>query len=170
MSKVVKELIRGDLERRYAGVNGACVVQLTGLDVQAQEKLRRSLRKKSARLEVIKNSLARRAFEKGPLAPLGSSLEGPCALVTSSESLIEVAKLLVEAAKEFTALKLKQALYEGDATLLTVEALSRMRGRKEILGELAMLIASPGRAVAGCIGSPQSKIAGCLKAIIDKAA
>ncbi len=78
--------------------------------------------------------------------------------------------MLVEATKEFKALKLKEAIFDGDPSLMTVESLAKMRGRSEILGELALLVSSPGRAIAGCIRSPQSKIAGCLKAMIEKAA
>jgi len=170
MSKAIKELMTEHLRERYAEMDSACVVELTGLSVQAQEKLRRNLREKSARLEVVKNSLARLAFKGGPLDPLGPTLVGPCALVSSPGSLIDVAKLLVEAAKDFKTLKLKQGILDGDPTPLTVEAISKMRTRGEILGEFAMLINSPGRAIAGCLKSPQSKIAGCLKAIVDKAA
>jgi len=170
MSKVVKELITNDLKRRYAGTASACVVELTGLDVQAQEKLRRDLRAKSARIEVVKNSLAKHAFKGGPLSPLGEAMTGPCALVTSTDSILEVAKLLVEAVKEFKSLKLKEAIFDGDPMLITVERLSKMRGKKELLGEVAMLISSPGRALAGCLRSPQGKIAGCIKALADKAA
>jgi large subunit ribosomal protein L10 len=170
MSKAIKAMITEDMKDRYAGASSACVVELTGLDVQAQEKIRRELRAKSARLQVVKNSLARHAFKGGPLAPLGEALQGPCALVTGPESMIEVAKYLVEAAKEFKSLKLKAAVYEGDTSLISIEAMSKLRGKREILGELAMLVASPGRALAGCIASPQAKIAGCLKAIADKAA
>jgi large subunit ribosomal protein L10 len=170
MSKPVKGMVTAELKERYAGVHGACVVDLTGLEVKSQEAVRAALRKKSARLEVVKNSLARRAFQGTPLEALGRSLEGPCALVTSSESLIEVAKALVESAKEFTELKLKQAMIDGDPSLMTVEGLSKMKNRGEVVGELAMLIGSPGRAVAGCLQSPQSKIAGCLKGMVEKAA
>jgi len=170
MSKAIKALMTEQLRERYAAMNSACVVELTGLNVQAQEKLRRNLGTKSARLEVVKNSLARHAFKGGPLDPLGPTLVGPCALVSSPGSLIEVAKLLVAAAKDFKNLKLKQGILDGDPTPLTVEAISKMRGRGEILGELAMLLGSPGRAIASCLKSPQSKIAGCLKTIIDKAA
>lgn len=170
MSMAIKKLITEELRKRYASMESACVVDLTGLNVQEQEQLREILRKKSARLEVVKNSLARRAFQDGPLESLGKALEGPCALVTSSESLIDAAKVLVEAAEEFTQLKLKQAIIEGDPNLLTIEAVSKMKSGAELLGELAMLIGSPGRAVAGCLRAPQSKIAGCLEALIDKAA
>lgn len=171
MSKAVKAMITAELMERYDGIGSACVIDMTGMDVAAQQTLRRSLRERSARVEVIKNSLARRAFADSPLEPLGAALQGPCALVTtSSESLVETAKALVETAKEFSALTLKQAILDGDPNLLTVEEVSKMKSSAEVLGELAMLIGSPGRGVAACIASPQSKIAGCLKVLVDKAA
>lgn len=170
MSKAVKAMITAELKGRYADTNSACVVDLTGMNVQEQESLRAMLREKSARLEVVKNSLMRRALKGGPLEPLGNSLVGPCALVTSSESLVEVAKMLVQAVKEFTKLDLKQAIFDGDPDLTTVVEMSRMKSQSELLGEVVMLIGSPGRALAGCLQSPQARIAGCLKAIADKAA
>jgi len=170
MSRPVKEMISADLRERYAGVDGACVVALTGLNIQAQEKLRRDLREKSARLEVVKNSLARRAFADTPLEPLGNALDGPCALVTTCESLIDTARALVRAAQDLPELALKQAMLDGDPTLVTVEELSKMKGRSELFGEIAMLISSPGRVIAGCLKSPQAKVAGCLRAVIDQAA
>lgn len=170
MSKPVKEMITAELRGRYEGVDSACVVDVTGLNVQTQESIRRKLREKSSRLEVIRNSLARKAFKDTPLEPLAASFSGPCALVTTSESLTDVAKALVECAKEFEKLTLKDAIIEGDPGLMSVVELAKMKGRTELLGEVAMLVASPGRAIAGCLGSPQSKIAGCLKAIVDKAA
>ncbi len=97
-------------------------------------------------------------------------LQGPCALVTSSDSLVDAAKILVETAKEFTTLGLKQAIVEGDPQLLTVEEVSRMKTRVELLGEVLMLLSSPARAVAGCLSSPQARIAGCLQTLIDRAA
>ena len=170
MSKLVKELMRADLKKRFDGIENACVVDLAGMTVKLTEKLRVSLSEKSARMQVVKNGLARRAFEGGPLERLGSSLAGPCALVTTTEGIIDVAKTLVEAAKEFPELTLKQAIFDGDDDLITVEDLSKMKTRTELLGDVAMMTASPGRSVAGCIQSPQAKIAGCAKALADKAA
>jgi large subunit ribosomal protein L10 len=170
MSKPVKQMVTDLLKGRYEGFASACVIDMTGMSVQEQEKLRGTVRAKNARVQVVKNSLARRAFSGGPLEPLGGALEGPCALVVGSDSVIDIAKTLVEAAKEFKKLKLKHAIFEGDPELLTVEILSKMKGKNELLGEVAMLVSSPGRSIAGCLSSPQSKIAGCLKAMIDKAA
>ena len=169
MSKLVKSLVTDELKAKYAGFSSALVVDMTGLNVQAQEKIRKNLRGKSARMEIVKNSLARRAFAGGPLEPLGKAMEGPCAVVVARESLVDVAKMLIDAAKEFNKLKLKKAIFEGDPSLMTVEEFSKMKGKRELLGEVAMLISSPGRAIAGCLRSPGGKIAGCLKTIADKA-
>lgn len=168
MSKPVKAMVTAELKERYAGVDSACVVDITGLDVKIQEKLRRTLREKSARLQIVKNSLAKHAFKDTPLAPLGDSMTGPCALITSSQSLIEIAKLLISASKEFGKLALKSALLDGDPALMTIAQLSKMRGKREVLGELAMLVGSPGRAIAGCLAGAQARVAGCLKTLADK--
>lgn len=170
MSKPVKAMVEAEYRARYDGIDSACVVSLKGLSVKDQESLRRSLREKSARLQVVKNALAKRALHGLPLEALGESLEGPCALVTSEESLVDAAKTLVEAAKEFTSLELKQAMLEGETELLTVAELSKLKSRAELVADVSMLVSSPGRSIAGCLGSPGSKIAGCLKAMIDKAA
>ena len=170
MSKPVKGMITEEYARRYEGYASACVVEFTGMNVQMQEQLRGKLREKSARLQLVKNSLAARALKGGPLEPLADSFEGPCALVTCEESIIDVAKTLVAAAKEFEPLKLKHAIFDGDPDLMSIPDLSKMKGKTELLGEIAMLVSSPGRAIAGCLSSPQAKIAGCLKAIVDKEA
>jgi large subunit ribosomal protein L10 len=170
MSKPVKDLITEDLRSRFDGIDSACVVDLSGMTVLEQEALRGRLREKAARLRVVKNSLARRAWKDTVLEPLGQSLAGPCALVTTSESLIDAAKILVGAAKEFTSLGLRDAMIEGDAALVTIEQLAKMKGRRELVADVAMLLSSPGRSIAGCLAGPQSRIAGCLKTIAEKAA
>ena len=168
MSRFVKELMTTVLKDRYAGVDSACVVDLTGLDVQTTEKVRGALREKGARLQVVKNSLACQAFADGPLGPLGAALEGPCALVVSEQSIIDAAKALAELAKEYEALTLKQAMVDGDPNLLSVAEVAKMQSKSELLGELALLLISPARRIAGCLAGPQAKVAGCLKAIADK--
>lgn len=170
MSKVIKGMVTDELRSRYDGVSSACVVDITGLNVQEQQELRTNLREKNARMQIVKNSMVKRALKDGPLKLLSESLTGPCALIVSEQSIIDVAKVLIEASKDFSELKLKQAMMDGDTDLLTVVQLSKMKSLHELVADISMLISSPGRSIAGCLGSPQSKIAGCLKAIVDKAA
>jgi large subunit ribosomal protein L10 len=116
----------------------------------------------------VKNSLAKRAFSDGPLAPLAPALSGPCALVTGGSSVIDVAKTLVELKKTYPKIELRQGVLGGEVELIDLERLAMMKSRAELAGEVAMLIISPGRKIAGCLAGPAGKIAGCLKAIADK--
>ena len=168
MSKPVKDLISRDYQNRYVGVDSACVVSVIGLDAISTNRLRGELRSKNIRLQVVKNRLARRAFVDSPLEPLGKTLEGPCAFVTGGESIIDVAKTLAGLRKTYPAIKLKQGMLDGDPELIDVAQLAKMKSRVELLGEVAMLIASPARSVAGCLAGPGGRITGCLKARADK--
>ncbi|MGQ9651944.1 MAG: 50S ribosomal protein L10 [Phycisphaerae bacterium] len=168
MSKATKDLITHEYADRYAKLANACVVSVIGLDAISTNKLRGELRSMKISLHVVKNSLARRALADGPLAPLASALEGPCALVVGGESIIDVAKALVELKKKYPAIELKKGILEGDPDLLDIERLSQMKSRGDLLAEVAMLIASPGRRLAGCIRGPGGRLAGCFKTIADR--
>ena len=169
MSKPVKEMLTQEYRRRYAGVDGACLVSVIGLDAISTNRLRGELKARNIRLQVIKNSLARRAFAGTPLEALGPALEGACAMVTGGDSVIDVAKILVAAKKNYPKMELRVGLLDGDPELIEVERLASFKNRTELLGELAMLIASPGRRLAGCLRGPGGRIAGCLQAMVEKA-
>lgn len=168
MSKTVKDLISKEYAAKFDGIDSACVVNVVGLDAISTNRLRGDLREKSIKIQVIKNRLARRALTDSPLGPLAASLDGPCALVTGGESVIDVAKLLVDLKKTYPKIELKQAMLEGDPDLVEVEQVAKMKNRIETLGEVAMLIASPGGNLAGAINGPGGRLAGCVKAIADK--
>lgn len=168
MSKPVKDLVTNEYKALFGGADGACVVSVIGLDAISTNKFRGELRAKKIQLKVVKNSLAKRAFSDGPLAPLAPALTGPCALVTGGESVIDVAKALVELKKTFPKIELRQGIFGGEPDLIDLERLATMKSKAELAGEVAMLILSPGRNIAGCVASPAGKIAGCIKAIADK--
>jgi len=169
MSKPVKDVISNEYQTRYGQLDSACVVNVIGLDAISTNRLRNELRAKNIRLQVVRNSLARRALADYPLAPLTAVMEGPCALVTGGDSMIDVAKTLVALKKTYPKLELKVGILEGEPEVFDLEQMSKMKSRIEMLGEVAMMIASPGRRLAGALASPGGKIAGCLKALADKA-
>jgi large subunit ribosomal protein L10 len=168
MSKPVKEMMTREYQRRYDQVNTACVVSVIGLDAISTNRLRGELRARHLRLQVVKNSLATRAFSGTPLAPLCQALDGPCALVTGEGSAIDIAKTLVDLQKTYPKIELRVGILEGDPELISVEQLAKMKGRIELLSELAAIIRGPGARLAGDLAGPAGRIAGCLKAIADK--
>ncbi len=168
MSRKAKQLVTDEYKRWYEGVDSVCVADLTGLDAVSNHKLRGELRDRGIRLHVVKNSLARRAFGGGPLEAVGKALSGPCALISGGESIIDVAKELVRLKREIRDISLKFGIIQGDADLVSVAEMARMKSRAELLGELVMMVLSPWRRVCGQVTSPWAKVAGCVKAIADK--
>ena len=64
MSKYVKEMMMDQLRSDLDGSRSLLILDLKDLDANAEHDLRRDLRKKSIRLRVLKNSLARRVFSE----------------------------------------------------------------------------------------------------------
>lgn len=168
MSIQLKALLTDVLKTRYEGVEEACVVDITGLNVADTMQFRRALSARNMRVMVVKNRVARRAFDGGPLEPIGRNLQGPCALVTGGDSVIDVAREVVRLAKDLPRMELKVALLSGELEVMPLTEMAEMKGHHELLAELGMLISSPGRSLAGCLWSAPSRIAGCLKARADR--
>jgi large subunit ribosomal protein L10 len=170
MSRQVKNLVVDELQKRYGGVDSALVVRVIGLDAVTNNGLRRRLHGKKIELHVVKNSLARVALKGKPLEPLANALDGPVAVVTGGDSIIDVAKELVTLLKDkqYGKLELQFGVIEGDRELIPVERIAKMKGRREMHADIAGCAVSPGRKLAGCIAGPAGRIAGCLKAIVEK--
>ena len=55
-----------------------------------------------------------------------------------------------------------------ESDLTPVDRIAKMKGQKDLVAEIAMLMNSPGRRLAGAIVSPAARIAGCLKTVAEK--
>lgn len=170
MSRKVKETLEKELQARYGRLDGALVMDVSRLTGVQANQVRGRLRSKGIEVHVVKNRSARRALAAAPLASVGKSLSGPCALVTGGKSVIDTAKDLLDLVKDYPQIVLKGGVVEASPDFLPVETVAKMRGRKELLGDVAAAIAAPGRRLAGCLKSGGGRVAGCLKAIADKPA
>jgi large subunit ribosomal protein L10 len=170
MSKPVKELVVRDLASRYAQATNAVWVELVGVDGLVTNELRRDLRARHMRLEVVKNSLLRRACPSGPLARLAAELSGPAALVTGGESAVEVARVLEGwAPKLADKLRLRGAVLEGEyLDQQRVRGLSKMPSRANLQARLVGITLTPGGRVVGAILAGRRNLAGCLKTLLEK--
>ena len=170
MSKTVKEMIIRDYKSRFEGFSDAAVISIRGVKAQDTTKLRGNLRKKKVKVQVIRNSLARKAFEGTGLSGLEEFLTGSNALCYGGQSVVEVARELVAAFKDIPTIELKGAvldgvLFKGEKG---VKELSKYPTREEALGQTVTLILGPARKLAAQIKGPGSNIAGIIKAIETK--
>ncbi len=169
MSKLVKDIITQELRSRYAELDSALWVEMVGVDGITTNQLRHDLHDKSMRIEVVKNSLFRRAVGDGPLKPLAESLQGPAAILTGGESLIDVAKVIEDWLPKIKGLRLRGAVLEGEwLDEQRVAGLAKMPTKRDLQAKVAAIILSPAANIASCANSGGANIAGCLKTLIEK--
>ena len=170
MSKLIKEMIVEEYRRQFDGVTDGVVVEIRGMDATANNSFRNELRGKEIRVAVLKNSLARKAFDGGPLEGISEQLKGPTALIWGAESAVDVARELVDWAKKVEEIELKAAILDGEMFegAAGVKQLSTFPTREEAQGTVVTLLLSPFRNVVGAATSPGSKILGAVKTIQEK--
>jgi large subunit ribosomal protein L10 len=169
MSKKVKALIQGELKSRFEGVNECLVVSLRGLNGKESNEMRGDLLDKQIQVSVVKNSLARRAFGELGAEAMGVLLTGPCAIAHGGDSIVDVAKVMMDWSKKLDKLEIKGGYLDGQALDASqAKDLSKMLSRSELQGAVVALAQSPGARVAGAITGPAGYLAGCIKSLVEK--
>ncbi|MBN2023548.1 MAG: 50S ribosomal protein L10 [Pirellulales bacterium] len=162
MSKYVKELVTGELKRRFEGIHDAMVVNVVGLDANATWRLRGDLESKAIRLMVVKNSLAARAAAGTPLAPMFDGLDGTAAVCWGSEDVVSLAKEVARLAedKQYAAFAIRGGVMDGEKlSPKEVMEVSKWPSREEQLGLLVGQILGPGATLAAQLLGPGGALA-----------
>ena len=170
MSKTVKTLIIRDYQARLQGFDDAALISIRGVSSNDTNKLRQTLRSKQIKVAVIRNTLARKAFEGTSLATLSPLLEGSSALAFGGASVVEVARELVSLLEKIPTIELKGAildgtLYKGKAG---VTELSKFPTKEEAQAQVVTLLLGPARSLVGQLLGPGRTVAGLVKAIETK--
>ena len=170
MSKPVKEMMMRDYQDRLEGVDDALLVSIRGVPANDNNRMRLGLLEKDIRVTVIRNNLAKHAFDGSGLSGLEPLLEGPSALVYGGETVVDVAREIVKWGKEVEKLEQKGAVLDGElfAGADGVERLSKFPMREESIAQAVTLILSPARNLVGAALGPGGRLMGIVKAIEDK--
>ena len=169
MSKPVKNLITETYTSRFSELDSAVIIDLRGVPANENNALRHELNQKAIRVSVIKNRLAKKAFAGTGLDPINELLKGSCALVYGGESVVDIARSLLQQAKEIDNLEFRGALMEGELYGPDqIQALSDLPTREEAQATTVQIILSPGGNLVGSILGPGRMIAGLVGAIEKK--
>lgn len=170
MSYFVKGLVQNEYKTKFTGMREFVVIDTTGISGVDNNVMRGDLKAKGIRVAVVKNSLMRAAAKELAI-PAAADLfvSGPCTVVYGGDSVVDVAKAIVDWSKKLKTIALKGAYVDGVVVSgKGVTDLSKMPSRVELQGQVVGLIKSPGAKVAGAILGPGSRIAGCIKTLIEK--
>jgi large subunit ribosomal protein L10 len=135
----------GELKAKIGAAKDFIFAEYRGLTVEQISALRRQLREKNAEFHVVKNNFARIAFEDlGYPKDVEPVLAGPTAVAFSKSEANEVAKVLVDFAKETPALKVKAGLVDrGFMGEAEIAAFSRLPSRNQLIAMLMAGLKSP---------------------------
>jgi large subunit ribosomal protein L10 len=143
-----------------------------GLTVEQISILRRQLRAKKAEFHVVKNNFARIAFDElGFPKAVEPVLEGPTGVAFIKDDSNEVAKIMLDFAKETPALKVKGGLIDrGFMNDVQIVAFSRLPGKKLLIAMLMSAMNGPMQKLAYALNAVPTKLVRVLKAIEEQKA
>jgi large subunit ribosomal protein L10 len=167
MSKQIKNMIVSDYKRRFSDVKNALIIDIRGIEANENNDLRVDLLGKDIHITVLKNSLAKTAFEGTSLEVLSTTLTGPSALVFGGDSVVDVARNIVDWAKKVKKLDLKAAVLDGELFDGPdgVKRLSDFPTKEEAQGTVIQLVLSPAGNLVKAATSPGDNVMGIIKEI-----
>jgi len=171
MSKYVKNLVADHLHSRLEGISDALLVDVAGLDANANNRLRTELEAKSIDLMVVKNSLAARAAEGTALAPMFEGLVGSAAVCWGGEDIVSLAREVARLAKDeqYAPFQARGGVMDGDRlSAEQVADISNWPSRQEQLSLLVAQILGPGATLAGQLSGPGGVLAGQIAQRVEE--
>lgn len=158
-----------ELKEQFSKAPDFIFTDYRGLTVEQITTLRKQLRAKDAQFKVVKNNFARIAFEQLSAPNVEQYLVGPTAIAISPRDSNEVAKILLEFAKEVPALKVKGGLVGSTVyTAEQIEAFSKLPGRLELIAMLMSVMNAPARNLVSALNDINARLVRTIKAVADK--
>jgi len=170
MTRAEKQANIEALKDKFAENNFFYLTDSSTLTVEKTNQLRRLCFEKGIEMKVVKNTLAIKALQDAPeekgYAALIDSLKGPTAIMFT-ETANSPAKVITDFRGDDERPLLKAAyidtdVYIGDEQL---KALSALKSKEELIGEIIGLLQSPAKNVISALNSGGSTISGLLKAL-----
>lgn len=173
MTKQEKHEIVKNLEEKLNENSIFYLADISELDAESSTKLRRLAYKREVSLNVVKNTLLRKALEaaEGSYEEFYEVLKGNTSIMFSEVGNAP-AKLIKEFRKKSDKPILKgayieEAIYIGDDK---VEALTQIKSKEEVIADIIAILQSPAKNVVSALQSGGNTISGLVKALSEREA
>jgi large subunit ribosomal protein L10 len=171
MQKSEKEQVVAELVERLRSTKSLIVADYRGLTNSQLADLRARLRSSGAQLQVVKNTLTRRAAETAGTESLLALLEGPTAIafVETDGDPVAVAKALSDTAKDTKILSLRGGMLSGRSISGDqIEELAKLPAPEVVKSQLVGVIVAPLTQLAGLLAAPIRDLVGLIDARIEQ--
>jgi len=169
MQKSEKEQVVAELVERLRSTESLIVADYRGLTNSQLADLRARLRSSGAQLQVVKNTLTRRAAETAGTESLLALLEGPTAIafVETDGDPVAVAKALSDTAKDTKILSLRGGMLSGRSISGDqIEELAKLPAPEVVKSQLVGVIVAPLTQLAALVAAPLRDLVGLIDARI----
>lgn len=177
MTRQEKTEIVASLAERFASTDHFYIVNAEGMNIEEVNDFRRRCFQAGVSYQVVKNTLIQKALEKleneVDYTPFGEQvLKGFSGILFPQEAANIPAKIIKDFRKE-RGLKnplLKGALIDKDLFVGEehLEALSNLKSKTELIGELVGLLKSPITRVMSSLQSGKHQLSGVVQALASK--
>lgn len=171
MTKEEKNNIVNELSDKLNQASVFYLADVAELDAVSSTRLRRLCYNKEVSLQVVKNTLLRKALEQadGEYEELYAVLKGNTSIMFAETGNVP-AKLIKDFRKKGTKPALKgafidSAIFIGDNQL---ETLINIKSKEEVIADVIALLQSPAKNVLSALQSGGATIAGLVKTLGDR--
>lgn len=160
LSRDAKEALVGKVHEKLMSAQAVFLVDYRGLKVSEINDLRQKLREASSELEVVKNTLLKRAAQGTPADALAEHFNGPMALTVSQTDAVGPAKVLTTFSKEVPVLEIRVGLLDGRVLDLNeIKQLASLPSLPELRSKLLALFQAPAGNLVRLLAAPASQLA-----------
>ncbi len=141
----------------------------SGLTVAQLSELRKKARESGVYMKVVRNTLAKRAFEGTKFACMDSALVGPLVLAFSKDEPGAAARVFKDYVKKWEKLEVKALSIDGQ--LLPGSDLNRLASlptRDEAIAQLMSVMLAPMTKLVRTMAEPHAKLVRTIAAIRDQ--
>lgn len=171
MKKEEKNQSVNVLAEKLSISNNFYLTDISNLNVETSNKLRRICFKRNIQLKMVKNTLLKKAMEKSgkDFSPLFETLKGSTSIMFS-EIANDPAKMIREFRRTapkpiLKAAYVEETVYVGDDQL---DALINIKSKNEMIGVVIGMLQSPLHNVMSALQSGSNKLAGIVKTLSEK--
>lgn len=164
-----KKAIVAEVAKVAKDATSVVAASYAGLTVGQVTELRKQARNAGVYMRVIRNTLARRAFEGTHFACMDPALVGPLVLAFSKEDPGAAARLFKDFAKKFDKLQVKALSIDG--VLLPANDLNKLASlptRNEAIALLMSVMNAPITKFVRTLAEPHSQLVRAVAAVRDK--
>lgn len=152
MANRLNEIMLREMSGKLQELSHGIFVDFTGISAEEANELRGRLLKNALRLYVIKNRIAKLAFQPILDEKINDVLQGPVAMIYGNDDPVAAAKEVVGCVSDWERLELKGGFLEGRTLIAAdVKQLAKMPSKKELFSHIVGAITTPASNIVGGI-------------------